>query len=989
LGLETLEDRTVPTFLAPVGYSAGTTAAAVAVGDFNGDDRPDLIVANNLFLGTVSVLPGNGDGSFGAPISSPGGTAPTTMTVADFNGDGKLDVATGNPSSVSINLLMGNGDGTFQAPVVYLLGASPTHLTEGDINNDGHPDLVASSTGYGGTTFVLKNNGDGTFAPAQGYAANVAPQDVELADLNNDGKLDLIISNQVSFGVITTMLGNGDGTFQSAHTYSAGSAPYKLTIGDFNNDGNADVAVLNSYTSNMMSIVLGNGDGTFGPYTSYSLVSGFNDIETADFNNDGNLDLIESNGQVELGRGDGSFYAATTYTGFSGGSLAAGDFNGDGALDVVTTTSGNAVVMTNAANDTALLGGAVALQVSAPATVTAGAPFAVTVSAVDANGNVVPGFLGTVGLRSTNAAYAAQAVSYTFTAADAGTHTIPNAAVLTAVGTQSFSVTSPLLPTATGTVLVTPAAGTHFAVSGPASTNAGDPTTSIMVTALDAFGNVATGYTGTVSFRSSDVQAVLPTAYTFTTADAGGHTFHVTLKSAGNQTVTAADTVFGSVSGTSGAINVIPGAASTLNLVGGGGYVGSSHLITVTARDLYGNVATSYNGTVHLTTSDALATLSPDGPLTNGTGTFTITPMTLGTQTISAADVSNSALSGSESVLVTPGQGVRYTLTPLASTTAGVSQFMTVTVWDAFGNVSTVYNGTIRITSSDAQAGVIYYTYTVADAGVHTFIVTLKTAGTQSVTATDTVNLSVTASQAGVVVTPAVAASISVTPLHGTTAGVAQSFTVTARDAYGNVASGYRGTLVFGSSDTQAVLPAPYTFTATDAGVHTFSMTFKTAGGQTFTVQDTANAANPAFNYLQTDIAITPAAMVGFALRAPSNVTAGVAFTVTVSAVDTYGNLITGYRGKIHFSGPSGGGNLLPADYTFTASDNGVHSFSITLVSTGTQTIGVQDVANGSLRGQVSVNVRTSGGSGGGGTGGGGTGGGGTGGGGGGGGGVA
>jgi uncharacterized membrane protein YgcG len=221
--------------------------------------------------------------------------------------------------------------------------------------------------------------------------------------------------------------------------------------------------------------------------------------------------------------------------------------------------------------------------------------------------------------------------------------------------------------------------------------------------------------------------------------------------------------------------------------------------------------------------------------------------------------------------------------------------------------------------------------------------------------------------QTGIVVTPAAAASIAVTPVHGVVAGTAQSFTVTARDAYGNVATGYTGTVAFGSSDTQAALPAAYTFTAADAGVHTFSMTFKSSGGQTFTAQDVANAANLAFNYSQRDIAVTAGAMVGFAFRAPSNVSAGVAFSITLSAVDAFGNEVTGYTGTVHFAGPAGTGNLLPADYTFTAADAGVHTFSVTLASTGTQTIGVADVLDGTLNGQVGVTVKTSSGGGGGG----------------------
>jgi hypothetical protein len=207
-------------------------------------------------------------------------------------------------------------------------------------------------------------------------------------------------------------------------------------------------------------------------------------------------------------------------------------------------------------------------------------------------------------------------------------------------------------------------------------------------------------------------------------------------------------------------------------------------------------------------------------------------------------------------------------------------------------------------------------------------------------------------------VTAAAGAAISVTPLHGVVAGTAQSFTVTVRDAYGNLASGYRGALAFATSDTQAALPASYTFTAADAGTHTFSVTFKSSGGQAFTASDSANAAIIAS---QRDIQVTAAAMVGFAFRAPANVVAGTAFTFVVSAVDAFGNTVTSYAGKVHFTGPTGGGNLLSADYAFTGADAGSHTFTVTLASTGTQTIGVQDTVNGSLKGQVSIKVNTTG----------------------------
>src|SRR5438034_1243942 len=146
---------------------------------------------------------------------------------------------------------------------------------------------------------------------------------------------------------------------------------------------------------------------------------------------------------------------------------------------------------------------------------------------------------------------------------------------------------------------------------------------------------------------------------------------------------------------------------------------------------------------------------------------------------------------------------------------------------EAYGNVATGYTGTVHFTSSDPQAALpADYTFTAADAGVHTFTVTLITAGSRSVTATDTASPSITGS-ATVTVSPAAASSLVVASYPSpTTAGAPHTFTVTARDAYGNVATGFTGLVSFTSSDPQAVLPANYSYTTADAGVHTFIATF-------------------------------------------------------------------------------------------------------------------------------------------------------------------
>ena len=185
------------------------------------------------------------------------------------------------------------------------------------------------------------------------------------------------------------------------------------------------------------------------------------------------------------------------------------------------------------------------------------------------------------------------------------------------------------------------------------------------------------------------------------------------------------------------------------------------------------------------------------------------------------------------------------------------------------------------------------------------------------------------------------------------TAGVAQSFTVTAKDAFGNVANGYQGTVSFGGSDAQAGLPASYTFTAADAGVHTFSATLKTAGSQSITVKDTAS---PTVAGSQSGITVTAAALSRFALSISTTPLVGKSFTVTVAAVDAFGNPILGYRGKVHFPDSAANANL-PSDYTFSNTDNGVHTFTVTLNTAGTQTLTVFDTSNGSITGSATVTV--------------------------------
>jgi hypothetical protein len=196
------------------------------------------------------------------------------------------------------------------------------------------------------------------------------------------------------------------------------------------------------------------------------------------------------------------------------------------------------------------------------------------------------------------------------------------------------------------------------------------------------------------------------------------------------------------------------------------------------------------------------------------------------------------------------------------STIAGTSNSFTVTAYDPYGNVATGYTGTLSFTSSDPQATLpTNYTFVAADNGAHTFSATLATAGSQSITATDISNSSLTATQSGITVTPSVATHLGIGAPSSVKKGVAFNATVTALDAYGNVATGYRGTVQFTSSDRLAKLPANYTFTAADNGVHTFLVTLNTTGTQSLTAKDTAKKS--------TITGTDPSIVVGAALAQP------------------------------------------------------------------------------------------------------------------------
>lgn len=639
--------------------------------------------------------------SFSPAASFPVGTTPQVVRTADFNNDGRLDLATTNYANDNgtLSVLLGDGQGGFGAASHFAGGVDTSALAVGDFNNDGNLDLVTLGNGLS----LRLGNGDGAFQPPVNIGLQNTPGwllSVAAADFDADGKMDLAITAGDPIGNwpggYEVLLGDGAGGFAvSDSDFEYGDHPRILAVADVNADGMPDMVMADWWG---FVVLLSNGDGTLG--YSYSTGGSVRAMAVGDFTGDGILDLVSAGQTVDVlpGNGDGTFASPipNTVNGVVQTAVAVADFNGDGKLDVITTTG--------RANTVSVLLGRGDGTLFPPIDHSAGSS-AGAVAVGDFNGDGRP---------------------------DAAVANGGSNAVSVLLNDGIWDGTPPA-PQASS-----------FTVSGfPSPTIAGQAG-SFTVTALDATGSVISGYTGTVHFTSSDVQASLPTIYTFAAADNGTHTFSATLKTAGTQAISVSDATAG-VGGVESGITVNAAAASTM-------------------------IAASFP----------------------------------------------------------------------ATTTAGVAGSLTVTLRDLYGNTANGYRGTVYFTSSDAKASLpANYTFTAADAGVHTFSAILKTAGTQSITAKDTVTGSLRSTDGGIIVNAARASQFIIFAPPSVTVGVGFSLTVTVADAYGNVATGYTGTIHFTSSDGQAKLPANYTFTAADKGMHTFTgLILQKTGKQTITITD-------------------------------------------------------------------------------------------------------------------------------------------------------
>jgi len=358
--------RSLPDFgFRPVPSSAGNpNNDTIVVADFNNDGIPDLAITDWEILGLVSVqqaeltvLLGNGDGTFRTTFHVVGNGIPA-IVAADLNGDGNADIVTFG------GVYLGKGDGTFQPPLsldIETSDAQQTTLAIADFNGDGRADLAWASPVNGqtsGVVGIMLGKGDGTFQPS--IQTTIAAGGVIAAgDFNHDGRADVAVTNGANgaYSSLSILLGNGDGTLQTPAVYQLTATPQTIVIADFNGDGRDDIAVggyaggqnTTQSDSGVISVLISNPDGSLQPAIAYPIPAPATDLVAGDFNGDGRIDLAAEYGPagsvagaalyLMLGNGDGTMQNAVLQPGAWFSTLAVGDFNRDGRTDLAAVSN--------------------------------------------------------------------------------------------------------------------------------------------------------------------------------------------------------------------------------------------------------------------------------------------------------------------------------------------------------------------------------------------------------------------------------------------------------------------------------------------------------------------------------------------------------------------------------------------------------------------------------------------------------------------------
>jgi uncharacterized protein (TIGR03437 family) len=366
---------------APNPFPVGNSPKSVVVGNLNGSSTLGIAVANNQSdgTGTVTLLAGDGMGGFTpARTTVPAGRFPSSLAVGYFRNQNYPDLVVTNELDNTVTVLMSDQNGGFTVPgLTYPVGNSPIAVAVGYFDKGTYPDLAVANRDSGTVTLLLNSQNGGFTVPGTTFPVGNGPSSLAVGDFNGDGYPDLAVTNELD-NTVTVLLNNQNGGFTlPGRTFPVGANPFFVVVADFNGDNNLDLAIAN-LSGNNVTVLLGNGTGGFTPAPASPAVQGIKPVSmvVGDFNGDYIPDLAiadfdSNNVTVLLGTGTGAFktgpgspYAAGT----NPVSLAVGDFNSDGAADlvVVNSGSGDATVLLNTLTSTPVMVSAATYSTTAP-----------------------------------------------------------------------------------------------------------------------------------------------------------------------------------------------------------------------------------------------------------------------------------------------------------------------------------------------------------------------------------------------------------------------------------------------------------------------------------------------------------------------------------------------------------------------------------------------------------------------------------------------
>jgi hypothetical protein len=343
---------TAATFGNPISTALPQPIAAMATADISGDGKPDIVAVNNIngLPAGVCVMPGRGDGTFKTPtfwgfgLNGVHGSPCLGMAVADFNGDKKLDIVTANAfggdatwgTAAIINVWIQSGNSNFlpgnqlgyAVANPYTSYSGLTSVTVSDVDGSGKPEIIVGSAGVVDVWTYGWGLTQRYFPP---LTVGTVFSSAAVGDVNGDGKPDIVVA---AGGQVDVMLNTGTGQFAAGQTYAVAGDATSVALGDVNGDGKPDI-VTTGYYDGHVNVLLNNGNGTFGTPQTYAVAGSPNSIALGDFNGDGKLDIATTGTEVDvlLNNGDGTFGPAQA-VGPAGSSMVVADFNIDGLPDI-------------------------------------------------------------------------------------------------------------------------------------------------------------------------------------------------------------------------------------------------------------------------------------------------------------------------------------------------------------------------------------------------------------------------------------------------------------------------------------------------------------------------------------------------------------------------------------------------------------------------------------------------------------------------------